>query len=269
MLQTRIGEEEPMLTKRTQLLVLAVAVLISDHAFGQTAASQPTLSQMTGPSESSSDPVEDINQQIYYRNKLELGVETGVLPINTPMLVGPIFGYSLHRPQDRYAAYYTLVPTITSLRWQLYSPVGPWLLHGNTEFTFGGTYTAITEGPESYFAGPLMGVRYNFVQPNRKLVPYADLRVGLGWTDAQGPYEVAHHLRDDGQGQDFTFTFLMSAGLRYNFSPRYSASLGFMSMHISNMYLSEPKYINHGVNVVGPMVGFNVGLNDVVRRIRD
>jgi hypothetical protein len=37
-------------------------------------------------------------------------------------------------------------------------------------------------------------------------------------------------------------------------------------MHISNLYMSEPKYINHGVNVVGPMLGFNVGLNGLFRR---
>jgi hypothetical protein len=210
----------------------------------------------------------DFNRETFCKNKLELGLEVGVLPINTPMLVGPIFGYSLHRPHKGYAAFYTLVPTMASLRWQLYNPGGPSFLRGNTELTFGGTYTAITEGPESVFAGPLIGARYNFVQPNWKLVPYADLRFGLGYTDAQGPYEVMHHLRDVGQGQDFTFTFVMSAGLRYNFSPRYSASLAFMAMHISNLYLSEPEYINHGVNVVGPMVGFNVGLNGLLRRTK-
>jgi hypothetical protein len=139
--------------------------------------------------------VADSNREIFYKNKLELGLEAGVLPINTPMLVGPLFRYSFHRPRKRWAAFYTLVPAIATLRWQLYNPTAPSFLRGNTEFTFGGTYTAITEGRESLFTGPMTGVRYNFIQPNWKLVPYADLRVGLGYTDADGPYEVKHHLQ--------------------------------------------------------------------------
>jgi hypothetical protein len=31
-------------------------------------------------------------------------------------------------------------------------------------------------------------------------------------------------------------------------------------MHISNLYLSEPKYSNYGINVYGPMIGLNVQL---------
>ena len=141
-------------------------------------------------------------------------------------------------------------------------------MRGNTDVTFGGLYTAITEGPESFFAGPLIGLRYNFIQPNWRMVPYVELRGGLGYTDAKGPGEVAHHRSDIGQGQDLTFTFLMGAGWRYNFTPRYSASLGVEYMHVSNMYLSEPKYHNHGINVAGPIVGFNVGLNDLLQNLR-
>jgi len=158
-----------------------------------------------------------------------------------------------------------LIPGILSLRWQLYDPRGPWFLSGNTDFTFGGVYTAITEGPESVFVGPLIGLRYNFVQPNWRVMPNVELRGGLGYTDAKGPGEVAHNKPDIGQGQDLTFTFLIGAGWRYNLSPRYSASLGVEYMHVSNMYLSEPKYYNHGINVAGPIVGFNVGLNDLFR----
>jgi hypothetical protein len=29
-------------------------------------------------------------------------------------------------------------------------------------------------------------------------------------------------------------------------------------MHISNMYLSEPKYENYGINVWGPMLGVTI-----------
>ena len=254
------------------LSALAIACAASVAAFADGPPREPGLMQARTkpdpePSENqvpeggASSVAPDYNREFYYKNKIELSVAVGVLPIDTPLLVGPVFGYSLHRPPKNWVAYYTLVPTIVLVRWQLYDPKGPSFLRGATELTFGGTYTAITEGPESVFAGPLIGARYNFIQPNWRLVPYADLRFGLGYTDAAGPHEVADHLPDIGQGQDFTFTFMMGAGLRYSFTPRYSAAVSFMAMHISNMYLSEPKCYNHGVNVVGPMVEFNMGLN--------
>jgi len=62
------------------------------------------------------------------------------------------------------------------------------------------------------------------------------------------------------QGQDLTFTLKMSSGARYNFNPRYSVSAGVLYMHVSNLYLSEPRYENFGINVYGPVLGFNVRL---------
>jgi long-subunit fatty acid transport protein len=110
------------------------------------------------------------------------------------------------------------------------------------------------------FAAALAGVRYNFVQPNWRIVPYGELRFGMGFTDARQPNEKRLHEHLVGQGQDFTFTFMLGAGFRYDINERYSVSAGVNYMHISNMYMSEPRYYNHGVNVMGPQVGLNVGL---------
>jgi Lipid A 3-O-deacylase (PagL) len=209
----------------------------------------------------------DFNRKVFFRNKLELSLETGGLPLNTPLLLGPLIGDNFSR--EKGLPDYTLIPTSLMLRWQLYDPHGPSFLRGTTEFSFGGVYAAIVQGPESMFVGPLIGLRYYFVQPGAKVVPYVDLRGGLGYTDAAGPWEVAHHQPDVGQGQDFTFTFSMGAGLRYDFNSRYSVSLALSYMHLSNMYLSEPKYYNHGVNTLGGLVGFNVGLNDLFKRARE
>jgi hypothetical protein len=33
-------------------------------------------------------------------------------------------------------------------------------------------------------------------------------------------------LRHDAQGQDFTFTFMLGSGVRYNFNPRYAIAAG-------------------------------------------
>jgi hypothetical protein len=150
------------------------------------------------PIETPAEAISDFNREIYYKNKFEFATEVGVLPFNTPMLVGPLFGYKFARPHKRQAAFYTLVPAIFMLRWHLYNPRGPWFLRGNTEFLIGAQFTGMPEGRESMFTGPLAGVRYNFIQPNWKLVPYADLRFGLGYTNANQPWQVAHNLRADG-----------------------------------------------------------------------
>jgi Lipid A 3-O-deacylase (PagL) len=100
-----------------------------------------------------------------------------------------------------------------------------------------------------------MGIRRNFVRHNWRIAPYFDGRLGLGRIDAKGSKGVRY-----AQGQDFTFTVNLGSGVRYNFSPRYSISGGVNYMHISNLYLSEPKYLNYGINVYGPMAGFNIRL---------
>jgi opacity protein-like surface antigen len=101
----------------------------------------------------------------------------------------------------------------------------------------------------------MMGIRRNFVRRNWRIAPYFDGRLGLGRIDAKGPKGVQY-----AQGQDFTFTLNLGSGVRYNFSPRYAISAGVNYMHISNLYLSEPKYLNYGINVYGPMVGVEIRL---------
>ncbi|MFI5351703.1 MAG: acyloxyacyl hydrolase [Candidatus Binatales bacterium] len=200
----------------------------------------------------------DFNREIYYRNKLELSFDTGYLPFNTPLILGPILGDRFQR--EAHLPNYIIVPLMLSLRWHLYDIKGRSFWRGNTELGLSGSYNVIVHGPESYYASLGSGVRYNFVQPNWRVVPYTELRIGLGFTDAAQPYQVAHHEWPNGQGQDFTFTFIFGSGVRYNFSPRYSMAAGLEYMHISNAYLSEPQYYNHGVNVVGPRLEFNVAL---------
>jgi hypothetical protein len=100
-----------------------------------------------------------------------------------------------------------------------------------------------------------MGIRRNFVRRNWRIAPYFEYRLGLGRIDAKEPEGVLF-----AQGQDFTFTMMMGAGARYNFNPRYAISFGATWMHVSNLYLSEPKYSNYGINVYGPIVGIDIRL---------
>lgn len=48
------------------------------------------------------------------------------------------------------------------------------------------------------------------------------------------------------------------SGVRYNFNPRYSMAVGCSYMHVSNLFLSLPKYDDNGINACGPMAGFNM-----------
>lgn len=192
----------------------------------------------------------DFNTAIYYRNKLELSFETGALPINIPF-VFDVF------EDDNYSQkplHYTLVPIFPSLRWHMGSIRGPGILRGNTDLTASLSVTAIPRGPETHYEAFDLGVRRNFVYRNRRVAPYFEFRTGAGFINAKGATVTW------AQGQDFTFTLMLGSGARYNFSPKYSLSLGPAYMHVSNLYMSEPKLLDNGINVWGGMIGFNVRL---------
>ena len=193
----------------------------------------------------------DFNKSIYYKNKLEFSLETGWLPINIPFA----FDFLLGDGYNQTPLKYTLVPIVASLRWQMDDVRGPWILRGNWDLTLSGSFTVIPRGPETRYAAYDMGIRRNFVRPNWRIVPYFDGRLGLGGIDAKGPKGAVY-----AQGQDFTFTLMMGSGVRYNFNSRYAISAGINYMHISNLYLSEPKFLNYGINVYGPMVGIDIRL---------
>jgi hypothetical protein len=193
----------------------------------------------------------DFNRDIYYKNKLEFSFESGWHPTNIPWVFDFLVGDSYNMTPLKY----TLVPVIASLRWHVNDIGGPWILRGNFDFTFSGSVTLIPRGPETHYFAFIYGIRRNFVYRNWKIVPFFDQRGGAGIIDAKEPLGVQF-----AQGQKLTFTYNMGAGVRYNFNPRYSISAGINYMHISNGYLSEPKFTNYGINVYGPMFGMDVRL---------
>ena len=230
------------------LILFAVMLACLTHparSIAQDAKSQPLVETVQH-----SEPA-DFNNKIYYKNKLEFSLETGWLPNNIPFVFDFLLGDSYHMTPLKY----TLVPNIASLRWQTGNVKGPSILRGNWDLTFSGALTVIPRGPETHYGAYLMGIRRNFVRPNWRVAPFVDGRLGLGLIDAKEPKGVLW-----AQGQDFTFTLNIGSGVRYNFNPRYSISAGVNYMHISNLYLSEPKYLNYGINVYGPMVGVNIRL---------
>lgn len=193
----------------------------------------------------------DRNRSIFYKNKLEFGLDVGWLPINIPF----VFDFLLGDGYNFSGLYYTLVPVIASVRWHLDDAKGPIILRGNWDLSFSLSATAIPRGPETHYFSYIMGIRRNFVPRRWKATPYWDGRIGLGLIDAKGPLGVEY-----AQGQNFTFTLNLGSGVRYNLSPWYAISAGMNYMHISNLYLSQPRFLNFGINVYGPMVGIDVQL---------
>ena len=241
-----------MIIRNLTLFTLILACLTHPAlSLGQNSNSQPSddILQASKPA--------DFNRSIYYKNKLEFSLETGWLPINIPFP----FDFLLGGGYNETPLKYTLVPSLASLRWQMDDVRGPWILRGNWDLTLSAAFTVIPRGPETRYAAYDMGIRRNFVQRNWRIVPYFDGRLGLGDIDAKGPKGVPW-----AQGQNFTFTLMMGSGVRYNFNSCYAISAGINYMHVSNLYLSEPKVMNYGINVYGPMIGVEIRLGKPKRK---
>jgi len=225
-----------MIERRLKFFALLLACLPQPVlSMGQDAETRPAAEVLQAPIPA------DFNTEIYYRNKLEFSLETGALPINIPFAFDIFVG-------DRYTdnpLHYTLVPIFPSLRWHMGKLSGPGILRGNTDLAATLSLTAIPRGPEKIYGAFDLRVRRNFVQRNWRTAPYFEAGAGAGGIDAKGPEGYYY-----AQGQDFTFTLWLGSGVRYNFNPRYSMSFGASYMHVSNLYLSQPRYLDNGINVV-------------------
>ena len=104
----------------------------------------------------------------------------------------------------------------------------------------------IIRGIENHYFGMNLVLRYNFVRPGSRFVPYFSGGVGLGGIDSQ-PGQFG------GQGQDFTFNILSAVGVSYKFSDRFSGQIGVLYQHFSNAGQTDP---NPSLNLFGPQVGF-------------
>jgi hypothetical protein len=190
----------------------------------------------------------DFNEDIYYKYRLDYSQQLGVLPINIPF----VFDVFVGGDYSQKPLHYTVMPIMPSIRWEVGKISGPSFLRGNTDITASLPFTVVLRGPEHLYGAFALGARRNFIYRNWRSVPYFDFRAGAGFIDAQEPHGVMY-----AQGQDFTFTLIMGSGVRYSFNPKWSMEVGATYMHVSNLYLSEPKYPNNGINVWGPIVGFN------------
>ena len=118
-------------------------------------------------------------------------------------------------------------------------------LRGYNQFYISGIAEPIFRGIENHYFGFNLGMRYNFVQPGSRLVPYFSGGVGAGWIDS-------HPEVPGGQGQDFTFNILSAAGVSYIVNDHWKINVGTLYQHLSNGGQTDP---NPSLNLFGPQLG--------------
>jgi lipid A 3-O-deacylase len=121
---------------------------------------------------------------------------------------------------------------------------------------FRGSWEAIGElsisGVFSGFGNVMGGanafVRYNFVQPDWRVVPYAQVGVGILGNDL---YE---NKSQNAIGQGLEFVEQGAIGLRFLVDKNWTIDLEGQYEHISN---ADTSYRNTGLNAIGGSVGFS------------
>ena len=120
-------------------------------------------------------------------------------------------------------------------------------LRGYNQFYLTAEAQPIVRGVETFYYGLNFGLRYNFVRPNSRIIPYVSGGLGLGWIDS-------HPDKRGSQGQDFTFNILTAIGVTYKIDNQWSISVGVLYEHFSNGGQTDP---NPSLNLLGPQLGLN------------
>jgi opacity protein-like surface antigen len=120
-------------------------------------------------------------------------------------------------------------------------------LRGYNQFYVSAMAEPIFRGIENHYFGLNFGMRYNFVRPGSRFVPYFSGGLGLGWIDSRPEIRGA-------QGQDFTFNILTAAGISYKMTEHWKLDAGILYQHLSNGGQTDP---NPSLNLLGPQVGLS------------
>lgn len=120
-------------------------------------------------------------------------------------------------------------------------------LRGAFEAIFEVSGGPVFDGFGDWLVGPSAAIRYNFVQPGWKIVPYVQGGVGITFSDAY------QDKSQDAIGTNPEFTIQGAAGARYLLDDHWSIDVEAGYEHISNADLAKR---NDGVNAVGGSVGF-------------
>lgn len=99
-------------------------------------------------------------------------------------------------------------------------------------------------GNGNYLVGSTAWMRYNFIQPNWKLVPYFQ----LGWGICAADFDQSYF------GQVFGFNMGGALGLRYFLRPDIALTVEYRIHHISNADMADN---NIGIDTQGGMFGIS------------
>jgi len=220
-----------MKTTRIRKIALLKIILL--------ALSFPSLQADVSPASSG----KDLSQEIL------TDVKAGASPrytedrISLQLVSGALFSTNSVGPD---VPTYNYSQTNLRLGWMLNTPSGDGFFSGNVEAIAELSGSFLFEGSGNLFIGPTALLRYNFVQPGWKVIPYVQGGIGIVYTDA---YE---DRSQKAIGQALEFTPQASIGLKYLVADDWSIDLEAMFHHISNANLADR---NSGINAIGGFLG--------------
>jgi len=142
----------------------------------------------------------------------------------------------------------TDVDGVIRLGAMLYTPDAGGVLRGNCELMVDLYGAALVEGPRTGYGGASLLLRYNFVPPLARCLPYFQIQAGGAYNDI---------YRDKVQrifGRDIEFNLGGGLGLRWLCSDRCAFFLEGDYRHISNCNTADR---NTGLNSLGGFLGFS------------
>lgn len=141
------------------------------------------------------------------------------------------------------------VDLIGRLGWMLYSPSGDGFLRGNCELLIDAGVGAIYDGPGDVLVELALVLRYNFVQPNARCVPYFQIGAGGEYSNASSSDSKQRLL-----GTEFLFNLQGALGVRFMLSDRSAFYVEANYRHVSN---ADTGSRNIGLNSLGGQVGYS------------
>jgi lipid A 3-O-deacylase len=129
----------------------------------------------------------------------------------------------------------------------LSTPSGSGCLRGNWEILAGVFGGGIFEGPGNALGGADLLLRYNFVQPGARLVPFVQLGGGGVYSDAAHDDQIQHLI-----GSDWSFVLEGEAGAHFLLNSHWAITAGAQFYHISNANIAAR---NRGLNALGGVLG--------------
>ena len=171
----------------------------------------------------------DVSTNLWFqRGQNEVNISSG-------LMFSPVIAV-VHRPTINYSM------TEIQYGYMLSDVQGEGFWRGNFELV-GELLTGwIFVGEGSYIAGGTLWARYNFVQPESRVLPFAQGGLGMVTTD------ISHKI----DGQPFNFNLELGVGMRYLLDDRWTFNVEFRYQHISN---ADTGKHNLGVNAFGPIFG--------------